>query len=41
ELDARGARVILAERVPDTPAWAGVRDRLTRAAAGAGLPDAD
>ena len=41
ELDARGARVILAERVPDTPEWAGVRDRLTRAAAGAGLPGAD
>ena len=40
ELDARGARVILAERVPDTPEWAGVRDRLARAAAGAGLPDA-
>ena len=36
ELDARGARAILAERVPNTPAWAGVRDRLTRAAAGAG-----
>ncbi len=41
ELDARGARVILAERVPDTPAWAGVRDRLTRAAAGAGRSSAD
>ena len=41
ELDARGARVILAERVPDTPVWAGVRDRLTRAAAGAGRSSAD
>ena len=41
ELDARGARVILAERVPDTPVWAGVRDRLTRAAAGTGRSDAD
>ncbi len=41
ELDARGARVILAERVPDTPAWAGVRDRLTRAATGAGRSGAN
>ena len=36
ELDARGARRLLVERVPDDPAWAGVRDRLQRAAAGSG-----
>ena len=39
ELDTRGARVILVEQVPDAPEWAGVRDRLTRAAAGAGAAD--
>ncbi|THD11995.1 L-threonylcarbamoyladenylate synthase [Metallibacterium scheffleri] len=39
ELDARGARVILVEQVPDAPEWAGVRDRLARAAAGAGAAD--
>jgi len=31
-LDASGARRILALLPPDTPEWAGVRDRLTRAA---------
>ena len=36
ELDARGARRLLVEQVPDDPAWAGVRDRLQRAAAGSG-----
>ncbi len=36
ELDTRGARRLLVERVPDDPAWAGVRDRLQRAAAGSG-----
>lgn len=34
ELDARSARRLLVERVPDDPAWVGVRDRLQRAAAG-------
>ncbi|MBU3694742.1 MAG: threonylcarbamoyl-AMP synthase [Rhodocyclaceae bacterium] len=32
QLDAAGARYILAELPPDTPAWQAVRDRLTRAA---------
>ncbi|MDE3173185.1 MAG: hypothetical protein KGN74_08940, partial [Gemmatimonadota bacterium] len=32
ELDARGCAVVLVERVPPGPAWAGVRDRLERAA---------
>jgi L-threonylcarbamoyladenylate synthase len=36
ELDSRGARRLLVEAPPDDPAWAGVRDRLQRAAAGAG-----
>ncbi len=36
DLDARGARMLLVEQVPDAPEWAGVRDRLARAAAGAG-----
>lgn len=31
-LDAAGCDVILVERPPDTPAWAGVRDRLARGA---------
>jgi L-threonylcarbamoyladenylate synthase len=31
ELDARGCNLVLVERVPDGPAWAGVRDRLERA----------
>jgi L-threonylcarbamoyladenylate synthase len=30
-LDAAGADVILVEMPPDTPAWAGVLDRLRRA----------
>ncbi|MBS0194517.1 MAG: threonylcarbamoyl-AMP synthase [Proteobacteria bacterium] len=33
-LDARSPASILVESVPDQPAWAGVRDRLRRAAAG-------
>lgn len=37
-LDGCGARRILAELPPDTPAWAAVRDRLTRAAT---PPDTD
>jgi len=32
-LDASGADRLLVERVPDTPAWEAVRDRLARAAA--------
>ncbi len=32
-LDAAGCDVALVERPPDTPAWAGVRDRIARAAA--------
>jgi len=32
ELDACGCGLVLVERVPDTPEWAGVRDRLERAA---------
>lgn len=32
ELDDRGCELVLVERVPDTPEWAGVRDRLRRAA---------
>ena len=34
DLDARGYNWISIEMPPDTPEWAGVRDRLTRAAAG-------
>jgi L-threonylcarbamoyladenylate synthase len=34
EFDARGVRLIWIEQPPDTPEWAGVRDRLRRAAAG-------
>ena len=33
ELDAAGYDLLLAETVPDTPAWLAVRDRLRRAAA--------
>jgi L-threonylcarbamoyladenylate synthase len=32
ELDDAGCTIALVERPPDTPAWHGVRDRLTRAA---------
>jgi L-threonylcarbamoyladenylate synthase len=32
ELDAGGCALILADAVPDDPEWAGLRDRLTRAA---------
>jgi L-threonylcarbamoyladenylate synthase len=35
-LDEAGCGLVLVEQVPDTPAWAGVRDRLERAAAGGG-----
>lgn len=38
ELDARGAEQIVAEMPPDLPEWQAVRDRLSRAAAGAGKP---
>jgi L-threonylcarbamoyladenylate synthase len=34
EFDAIGANTIWIEQPPDTPEWAGVRDRLQRAAAG-------
>ncbi len=33
DFDAQGVRLIWIEPPPDTPAWEGVRDRLTRAAA--------
>ena len=33
ELDGRGLDWIAVERVPEGNAWAGIRDRLTRAAA--------
>jgi L-threonylcarbamoyladenylate synthase len=32
ELDQRGCSLVLVERVPPTPAWEAVRDRLGRAA---------
>jgi L-threonylcarbamoyladenylate synthase len=32
DLDARRCTLVLVERVPDTPEWAGLRDRLERAA---------
>ncbi|OYT71600.1 MAG: threonylcarbamoyl-AMP synthase [Chloracidobacterium sp. CP2_5A] len=32
ELDAQGAEVLVVEQAPDSAAWEGVRDRLTRAA---------
>jgi len=32
EIDAAGCEVVWIEQVPDAPAWAGVRDRLKRAA---------
>ncbi|MFN9388960.1 MAG: L-threonylcarbamoyladenylate synthase [Betaproteobacteria bacterium] len=38
ELDAVGASCILVEAPPEDPAWEAVRDRLARAAAGAGAP---
>jgi L-threonylcarbamoyladenylate synthase len=31
--DAEGARLIIIEQLPDTPAWSGITDRLQRAAA--------
>ncbi|MBI3532822.1 MAG: translation factor Sua5, partial [Burkholderiales bacterium] len=33
DFDAQGVKLIWIEPPPDTPAWEGVRDRLTRAAA--------
>ena len=41
ELDARGARLLLAERPPEDAAWLALHDRLRRSAAGAGLPADD
>ncbi|HXN15652.1 MAG TPA: L-threonylcarbamoyladenylate synthase, partial [Usitatibacter sp.] len=38
-LDASGAKRILVEAPPETPLWEAVNDRLTRAAAGAGMFD--
>lgn len=38
-LDARGARQLYVEKPPESQQWAGVRDRLTRAAAGAGADE--
>jgi L-threonylcarbamoyladenylate synthase len=38
-LDASGAKRIVVEAPPDTPAWEAVNDRLNRAAAGAGALD--
>ena len=38
-LDASGAKRIVVEAPPDTPAWEAVNDRLNRAAAGAGVLD--
>jgi L-threonylcarbamoyladenylate synthase len=32
EMDAAGCDAILVDAVPDAPAWAGIRDRLRRAA---------
>ena len=40
-LDGRGANLLLVERPPDGEAWAAVRDRLRRSAAGAGTIDDD
>lgn len=37
-LDAEGCDLVLAEQPPDTPAWAGVRDRLRRGATEAASP---
>jgi L-threonylcarbamoyladenylate synthase len=41
ELDSSGCDVIVVESPPDTPAWAAVRDRLQRAAAGSGATPQD
>jgi L-threonylcarbamoyladenylate synthase len=38
ELDASGAQALVAETPPDNPAWAAIRDRLQRAAAGSDAP---
>jgi L-threonylcarbamoyladenylate synthase len=34
EFDAQGLQLIWVEQLPEDPAWEGVNDRLTRAAAG-------
>lgn len=39
-LDAAGCDAILAEAPPEAPEWAAIRDRLTRASAGAAPPEA-
>lgn len=39
-LDAAGCDAILAEAPPEGPEWAAIRDRLTRASAGAAPPEA-
>lgn len=39
ELDARGARLLIAERPPESADWLALHDRLRRSAAGAGLSD--
>lgn len=39
ELDARGARLLIAERPPESADWLAIHDRLRRSAAGAGLSD--
>lgn len=36
DLDAAGNELIVVERIPESPAWAAVNDRLRRAACGAG-----
>jgi L-threonylcarbamoyladenylate synthase len=41
ELDSSGCDLILVESPPDNPAWAAVRDRLERAAAGSGAESED
>lgn len=37
-LDQSGAVIILVEQLPEGPAWLAVKDRLTRAACGSGVP---
>ena len=40
-LDESGCDLIIVESPPETPAWAAVRDRLQRAAAGSGTGSED
>ena len=40
-LDESGCDLIIVESPPETPAWAAVRDRLQRAAAGSGAGSED